>query len=316
VLSGFVSGFQRPKLLHHRQHFEAVLGTALEVQLETNSHQQTKNAQAALLHEIERLEQIFSRFVANSELNRFLATQDSAFALSPELEFVLLHAIEWQRRSGGAFHLGTEALVQIWENAQTPPSPTELLPTLKALEQPLLELGVGYAVRCTTLPINLHAIAKGYIADCAAQKAARHARNVLVNLGGDLVHRGCEAVTVNIANPHTNADNAPPLERIGIFNQGLATSGHTHRGFRFGQKHFSHLLDPRTGQPVQEVLSASVLAPNAMIADVLATVCSVLHPEQSLELLHEELQIGVCIVTKGKTYRNSFWKHHQRKGVL
>jgi FAD:protein FMN transferase len=313
VLSDFVSGFQRPKSLRHVQHFEGVLGTALELRLESSHPQQ---AETALLHEIERLEQIFSRFVPDSELNRFLATHNSAFVLSPELEFVLLHALEWQRRSGGAFHLGAEALVQVWQNAKTPPSAAELSPTLKALEQPLLELGVGYALRRSDLPMNLHAIAKGYIADCAAQKAAQHATEVLVNLGGDLVHRGCEAVNASIANPHTSADNAPPLERIRICNQGLATSGHTHRGFWFEQMFFSHLLDPRTGQPVQEVLSASVLAPNAMTADVLATVCSILPPEHSLELLRDQPQIGVCIVGKNKIYHNEFWKHHQTKGAL
>jgi FAD:protein FMN transferase len=166
-------------------------------------------------------------------------------------------------------------------------------------------------VRHSRLPINLHAIAKGYIADCAAQKATQHACDVLVNLGGDLVHRGYKALTVSIANPFSSTDNAPPLERIRICNQGLATSGHTHRGFWFAGQFFSHLLDPRTGQPVQEVLSASVLAPNAMIADVLATVCSVLPPEQSLELLHDKPHIGVCIVTNNKIHHNQFWKHHQ-----
>jgi FAD:protein FMN transferase len=308
MLSHFVSGLQHPKPTRHWRHVERVLGTSLELRLESNKPQQ---AETALLNEIERLEQIFSRFLPDSELNRFLATQSSECPISPELEFVLLHALEWQRRSGGAFHLGADVLSQIWQTAQTPPTSAELSPTLKALEQPLLELGIGYAVRRSSLPISLNAIAKGYIADCAAQSALRHATEVLVNLGGDLVHRGSKPITASIANPYSKADNAPPLERIQIRNQGLATSGHTHRGFWFGQEGFSHLLDPRTGQPVKHVISASVIAPNAMTADVLATVCSVLAPQQSLELLQDQPQIGLCIVTKNQIHHNTFWKQHQ-----
>jgi FAD:protein FMN transferase len=295
-----------PKPVRHVQYIEGVLGTTLELWLETTRPQSSENR---IVQEIQRLEQIFSRFIPDSELNRFLQTQGVRFAASPELEYVLQHALEWQRRSGGAFHIGTDALLAVWKNARNLPTTAELAPMVQALQEPWLELSASYAVRHADLPINLGGIAKGYIADVAAKKA--DANEVLINLGGDLVHRGQKPVVASIANPRSSADNAPPLERIQICNQGLATSGHTHRGFAVGQTRVSHLFDPRTGQPVEHVLAASVLAPDAMTADVLATVCSVLLPQQSLELLANEPHIGVCIVDNYQVHHNEFWKQHQ-----
>lgn len=308
MVSQFLFGRQTSASIHHQAHFENVLGTSLELRLEV-AKTNLENTQNAILHEIERLEQIFSRFLPDSELNRLQKSHNEPFFLSPELEYVLLHALEWQRKSGGAFHIATDALLQLWQNAI--PTQAELEPTVRSLRQPLLEMGVGYALHHAKLPINLNAIAKGCIADMAAHKAAQYASEVLVNLGGDLLHRGRKGVVASIANPHTPAANAAPLARVRICNQGLATSGHTQRGFWLGQQRFSRLLDPRNGQPVQQVLAASVIAPDAMTADVLATVCSVLAPEESLLLLRYEPQIGLCIATKERVYSNEFWKKHQ-----
>jgi FAD:protein FMN transferase len=305
-----------PRAVHHTGYFENVLGTSLELQIKASNSAIARDAETVLLEEIKRLEKIFSRFLADSELNRLLATPHTAFLLSHELESVLQAALYWQERSHGAFHLGADALVQVWKSAELTgcePTTTELELVLKQLQDPMLQISARCAKKCSNLPINLNAIAKGFIAESAAQKVfmIRQITQVLVNLGGDLRHYGTEPIPVSIANPFSNADNAVPLEKIWLCNQGLATSGSSHRGYILAGTRFSHLLDPRSGRPVKQVVSASVIAPDAMTADVLATIFSVLTPQESLELADSIPSIGCCLVSQEQVIHNEFWKIHQ-----
>jgi FAD:protein FMN transferase len=301
--------------LQHVRYFENVLGTSLELQIRAQNLKVAERAETILLEEIGRLEQIFSRFLANSELNRLLATWQTTFLLSDELESVLQAALYWQERSNGAFHLGADALGSLWKSAEITglsPTATELAVVLQALQSPMLQVRAGTATRDSSLPINLNAIAKGFIAEMAAQKAfmIEDVSQVLVNLGGDLRHCGTEPIVVSIANPFSNADNALPLEKIRLCNQGLATSGGSHRGYTIAGSRVSHLLDPRSGQPVKNIVCASVIAPDAMTADVLVTIFSVLTPLESLDMANSLPNIGCCLVSQEKVIRNEFWQAH------
>jgi FAD:protein FMN transferase len=301
------------KAVRHEQHFEHVLGTTLELQLKARNAQVAQLSETILLAEIERLEQIFSRFVATSELNRLQETQNKSFRLSTELESVLQAALYWQERSNGAFHLGADALGQVWKLAETNnifPTDTDLAFVVNQLKTPMLQIGAGVATRVSGLPMNLNAIAKGFIAETIAQKAfmVDGIFEVLINLGGDLRHCGTNPISVSIANPFSNADNALPLEKIRLCNQGLATSGGSYRGYTIAGSRVSHLLDPRSGQPVKNIICASVIAPDAMTADVLATIFSVFTPEQSLEFANALPKIGCCLVSQNKVIRNEFWQ--------
>ena len=77
-----------------------------------------------------------------------------------------------------------------------------------------------------------------------------------------------------------------PAERwaiveVRVLGQGLATSGGYRRGFRIGDARHSHLIDPRTARPVERVVSASVVAPSAAVADVLATALTMAPGERA-----------------------------------
>jgi thiamine biosynthesis lipoprotein len=68
----------------------------------------------------------------------------------------------------------------------------------------------------------------------------------------------------------------------------VATSGNYERFTKVGERRFSHILDPRTGWPVEEtVLQVTVIAPSGTEADALATACTVLGPEAGRKLAEE-----------------------------
>jgi thiamine biosynthesis lipoprotein len=72
-----------------------------------------------------------------------------------------------------------------------------------------------------------------------------------------------------------------PLDKLMISNKAVATSGNYRRGQLINGKWYSHIIDPRTGEPAGEVISATVVSPNATDAGALATAMNVLTPAES-----------------------------------
>jgi hypothetical protein len=105
-----------------------------------------------------------------------------------------------------------------------------------------------------------------------------------------------------------SADNAPPLETISLKDAAMATSGGYRRGFVIQGRSYSHLFDARTGRPVENVTSSSVIAPDAMQADALATAFSILDPRESTVLAAATPGVGFLIATTdGATVRSTRW---------
>lgn len=301
----------------HAATFERVLGTTLDLQIVAGTEGQARLAQQALLDEIDRLEQTFSRFLPESELNRWLAT-NTPTTVSLDLGEVLRQALHWQALSGGAFHPATEALSPLWKEAEASGVTPDVSAVLDEMAGPLYtvqeQAGRWTAERLTPLPLGFNAFAKGYVADRAAEAAAAvpGVTGVLVNIGGDLRVLGPQGVQVDIADPFTLADNAAPLCSIQVQGQGVATSGRARRGFQVGGVWHSHLLDPRSGQPAGGVVSASVVAPDSATADVLATVFSVLSPHENLQLAVNLPGVACLLVTEDRQiHTSSRWDQYQ-----
>ena len=142
--------------------------------------------------------------------------------------------------------------------------------------------------------VDLDGIAKGYVVDRALAAVTGTSR-ALVNLGGDLACRG--TFTVAIEDPATPYDNAPPLTRVTITDRALATSGTARRGL--------HIRDPRTGRPA-EVASVTLVAPDAMTADALATIVGILPPDEACELA-EQYGAACLVVTPAGPVTSPSW---------
>lgn len=291
----------RPRPHRHQAHYEGVLGTTLTLQFWAERPQDAHKAEAAALAEIERLERIYSSFLPDSELSRWQRGQVER--LSPELAELLEEAEGWMAHTYGAFNPGALALQGLYRENPAP-SEAELEALRRALQGPLWRREGRVARKLTPLPLTFNALAKGLIADKAAQAAVgAGAREVLLNLGGEVRHLGASPVRVAVAHPFRSADNAPPLARLRVQNQGVATSGLARRG--------AHLYDPRTARPVARVVQATVLAPTAATADVLATAFCVLEPTLSLALA-ETFGVGCLLVEQdGQTHSNPKFDHHR-----
>ncbi len=297
--------------------FEPLVGTVVEIRIAFDPSGDAAEFAAAdiadtIVDEITRLEAIFSAVSTSSELSRW--SRGEIDEPGDELRGLLGSALGWVERSEGRFNPASGVLSAHWRDAES----NGVLPDRRVLaelagtivELPWLVIDDRVIRTGDCSKINLNAFAKGWIVDRSAAMAmtrfAPHA--VSVNAGGDLVQLGSESLTVGIENPLRPYDNEPPLLSVSLTNEGLATSGGARRGFVIGGKRFGHVIDPRSGWPVDHIASISVIATDAATADVLATILGVLEPAEAL-VEADSYEAGCFIVdSTGAQFMNERWR--------
>jgi thiamine biosynthesis lipoprotein ApbE len=211
--------------------------------------------------------------------------------VSPELVEVLSAFDDWRGRTAGALDPSAEAISALWKHAAHDnrlPTSAELQVAVSRVRQRhwIADPGSSTAVHTSDVPLVLNSFTKSYIVDRAARRAlaVRGVNGILINAGGDVIVRGDWTQTIGVADPVANADNAAPAAVLAVHNAVVATSGGYKRGFDIAGRHFSHVIDPRTGQPAGHVLSATVVSSDAIQAGALATAFCVLTPAESAAL--------------------------------
>jgi thiamine biosynthesis lipoprotein ApbE len=271
---------------------ENVLGTSLELKFAAGDATAARAAESAALAEIERLAGILSGYDERSEFRRWTATQGEPRPVSPELFAVLELFDTWRERTAGAFDASAEVAGRLWTNAAQHgrvPSAGELAAAVDAVRRAhwRLDPSARTATHLTDAPLRLNSLAKSFIAEraCAAALAVPGVTAAVVNAGGDLVVRGAATDRIGIVDPAADAENDAPLARIAVRDRAVATSGGYRRGVEIGGRWYSHLIDPRTGRPVEHVRGATVVAPHATDAGALATALCVMDPDEGLRLV-------------------------------
>jgi thiamine biosynthesis lipoprotein len=151
--------------------------------------------------------------------------------------------------------------------------------------------------------IGFGGIGKGY----AAEQAKRVLReggveHGVVNAAGDLTTWGNQPNgqpwTIGIADPGTTQQNSPrqPFSYFAISNMAVATSGNYEKYAVIDGKRYSHTIDPKTGLPVSGIKSVTIIAPNAELADALATPVMVMGVRVGLDLINQMQQIACIII--------------------
>ncbi len=307
---------------------QGLLGTAVEIRIEAAQLSETapdvelaaERVQSVVVAEMIRLESMFSVYDSKSELRRWRGGALVDHEVSAELADLLIEAAAWHARSGGVFSPVTGGLVRRWRAAEATgsvPTPDELQSLADTGRRlPFDRSAAGLIERVGDCrDVDLNAIAKGRVVDraCAVAWAGRDRSaglaSLMVNAGGDLCHVGVRSARVGVADPRRPHDNAVPMSVVGVRNAAVATSGPTRRGFRVGDRWYGHVIDPRSGQPVEGPLSASVLAGDCTTADAVATVLSVLPPPDGLAFVAGLVNVGCCVLEdSGRLWRNAVWE--------
>ena len=235
---------------------------------------------------IAELEDVMSDYRAESEVRRLAALPGVSVPVSADLFAVLARALELWRRSDGAFDPTVGPFVEQWRAARR----TGRLPERTALDSAALRVGgakvhldsVARTVRLDVpgMRLDLGGIAKGYILDRAlVVLRERGVTRALLEAGGDIVA------------------GDPPPGRAGwrirmpdasmrdVAGAAVSTSGDAEQFVIVRGVRYSHVIDPRTGLGLTNRRQATVVAPDGVTADGLATALTVLDDAHGVALL-------------------------------
>lgn len=264
---------------------------------------------AAVSEQLDAIERSMSTFRAESEVSRFNASRSTDWMpVSSELVSVLEVAREVSIASKGTFDVTVAPMVEAWGFG---PHPPDALPQDDDVQ--VLRARVNYAslqvrrsppaLRKLTpgLTIDLSAIAKGYAVDRIAEWLdAEDVENYLVEIGGEIRVRGrrdARPWSVAIEQPLPDMRRAQMVLHL---NRGaIATSGDYRNVIALPGREISHLIDPRTGYPAENVLaSVSVIASTATYADAMATALMVAGNDTGYALALSENVAALFILSK------------------
>lgn len=299
--------------------YENVLGTSLEIKISAAEDGQATKAETAALEEIERLNKILSGYVVNSEFRRWVNAPKAPIKVSKELFDVLALFEDWRTKTDGALDASAETINRVWRDAAKQnriPSVAEIATALRLVHEQhyILNAEDQTALRTSDAPLMLNSFTKSYIMNKAVDAALRTsgAEGIVLNIGGDIVIRGKHIEEVDVSNPKADAENDPAIARLRLQNKTIATSGNYRRGELISGKWYSHIVDPRTGQPAGYVISATVIADNSVDAGALATALNVLSPEDGKRLVSTVKDAEFMLITEdGKRLESEGWKKYE-----
>jgi thiamine biosynthesis lipoprotein len=269
------------------------MGTLATVTAWGASKQEASAVAAAALDEMARIENILSTWKPDSELSRLnhRSGQIRDWSISADLGRVLAAALDLAAASRGAFDPTVLPLVELWgfreEGPVVAPGDSLVTATLDRVGYRLVEVGADSATVRFARPdvrLDFGGIAKGYALDRAARLMAdKGAVAGRLDLSGEILVFGALAATsVGIVDPTGCKD---PLGTIQLTDGAVATSGQYERYREDGRRRWGHILDPGTGRPSENLLSVTVVAENALLADAAATACFVLGREKGQAFL-------------------------------
>jgi thiamine biosynthesis lipoprotein len=266
--------------------------------------------QMAIEAELALADRLLSTWNPDSEISRLNAHATAEpFSLAPETLELLKLALQAGELSGGAFDVTVGPLVEAWGfGPEGPPSRT---PPAEAREDLRTRVGQGLLAldpeagvvtkKHPGLAVDLSALAPGWTADRIANAlAALGHRHLIVDIGGEVVTRGRRVDgtrwRVAVESPGGEPDKVLVLA---LENTAVATSGDYRNAYvDEGGTRRTHLIDPRTGEPVSHGLaSVTVVHPEGVWADALATALLVMGPEPAWALA-KRLNLPVRLVAR------------------
>lgn len=245
-----------------------VFGTQVDVSIYGEDEAKARQAVVLVMHEFQRLHDKLHAWKPSelSELNAAFARGQS-MKVSPELAEILKDAAHVSAQSNGLFNPSIGGLIHAWgfqadDFKAVLPNEKEIAALVRANPQ-MHDLVIGSAEvksRNRAAKLDLGGYAKGYALDRAAGILKELGiRNALINIGGNVLAlgtHGSRAWRIGIQHPRKPG----PLATMELHDgEAIGTSGDYQRYFELDGKRYCHVIDPRTGYPVQGVEAVTIL---------------------------------------------------------
>jgi len=258
-----------------------------------------------LIHAIEAWLSIYRESSDLSSVNRGAAT--APVTIRGDLFELLELADDLHRRTDGAFDMAAGSLSRLWRSCRQqqrvpdPPEVSDALARAGMTHVRLLQPSNSVQFSTPGVVLDPGAIGKGYALDQACEglrRAEKGPPSFLLHGGHSSLrahgeHHGHPGWPVGLGNPLFTQKR---LGTILLCDMAMATSGSNIQFYRHEGRRFGHILDPRTGWPVEGMLSVTVLAPSAAVADALSTAFFVMGVEKARLSCENWQGIGVILI--------------------
>jgi thiamine biosynthesis lipoprotein len=283
----------------------ALMGTVVTIHVvaaaETNRDDAAEREKAVerAFEWFSRVEECCTRFEAGSEVMQLTSQVGVPVRVSTLLYEAVQFALAVAQESEGAFDptvgyaMETRGFNREYRTGQAIRSSID--PEISVSYRDVrLDADRGTITLLCPVILDLGAVAKGLAVDLAAREL-RPFQNFAIDASGDLYLAGRnpdgERWSIGIRHPRRASDL---IDSLRVSERAVCTSGDYER--RSSNDNGHHILDPRRGSPANSVASVTVVAPNAMLADALATAAFVLGPQEGIRLF-DRLDVDGLIVT-------------------
>ncbi|WP_103071294.1 FAD:protein FMN transferase [Aquimarina sediminis] len=281
------------------------MGSRFDITVVANNSTSANQYIDLAIGEIQRIEKLISSWDKNSQTSLINTNAGiTPVEVDTELFDLIYRAVQISRLTDGAFDISYASMDRIWkfDNSMTE------MPAKEEVKASVAKVGYQNIVlnkeKSTVylaqkgMKIGFGAIGKGYAADKA--KKLLISKGVvagIINASGDMNTWGKQPDKsewkVAITNP-LNKNSAFAL--LPVVNKAVVTSGSYEKYVILDGKRYSHIIDPRTGYPSTGIISATVFAPKAELADALATSIFVMGIEIGLNRINQLKEVECIIV--------------------
>ena len=248
-------------------------------------------------------------FNPKSEVSRLNANADKKpFKCSPLIWNLLNSSRRAYVISSGAFDVTARPLMLLWGFYR---KRGDSLPSDKEIKSTLLKVGMNNIVfddknhtvkfKVPGMSVDFGGIAKGIAVQLAIKKiCAMGINNAVVNLGGNMYCLGRppsprKSYNIGVRNP---LEKSKICKKLTLHNQAVATSGNYERYVTIKGHHYTHIMNPKDGKPVENMLSTTVVCPDAGDADFLSTSVFINGTEYAKKICKANPQVKIIVIRR------------------
>jgi len=261
------------------------MGSPCELKFYCQSKEYAQNIADKVIADVQRIESRYSRYREDSVLSKInkVAELGGAIEVDEETLALLNYADTCYQQSGGLFDITSGVLRKAWDfKSKMTPKQENINKILKSVGWKKIQIE-GKTIKFTVpkMQLDFGGIGKEYAVDRASticrQQGIQHG---LVNLGGDIKvigpHLDGQPWVVGVSHPRKAGELLTSLE---VFSGAVASSGDYERCIVINGRRYSHVLNPKTGWPVSELASVTVVANQCVIAGSACTIAMLMEKQ-------------------------------------
>ncbi|WP_231372784.1 FAD:protein FMN transferase [Aureivirga sp. CE67] len=272
------------------------MGVSFVFSVEAENEEQGEKYLDFAQEEVKRIEDVISSWRSDTETGKVNQMAGiKAVPVSKELFGLIKRSIRVSKLTNGYFDISFASLDKVWffdrKMTEIPDSITVQKSVSKIDFHNIIldEEKQTVFLKEKGMKIGFGAIGKGYAAESVKRKLQKlGVKSGLINASGDLTCWGKHPVhkkwQIAIANPK---DDENALGWFPLENSSVVTSGNYEKFIVLDGKKYSHIIDPKTGWPVESLQSVTIFCPNAELADALATSVFVMGKNKGIELINK-----------------------------